>query len=380
MARGKLLFLVTEDWFFRSHFMPMLRRAQEEGYEVVVAGRMGEARADLVAAGARTIDLPDERGVYGVPNLARSGLRLAGVLRRERPAIVHAIALRPILLARLVSPAAPCAHALAVTGRGYLATTRSSRTAWALGLVRALIARRVRAGRAVLLVENDDDRAWVAGEVGLPEASVIHLPGAGVEIDRYVATPEPPSPPLRVGMVSRLVHSKGADVAVEAVRRLRAGGVEVELSIAGAQDFDNPAAVTTEELASWAATAGIDVLGRVSDISGFWATMHAGVLPSRGGEGLPRSLLEAAACGRAVVTTRVPGCADFVREGENGLLIAPEDVDALASALRTLAQDRDLRRRMGDAARARVLGAYTTRHAADCAAEAWRRLSDGDGG
>src|SRR5262249_8165194 len=139
--------VATEDWFVRSHFLPLVRRAAADGYEPIVAARMGEAQGDLEAAGARTIRLADDRGVYGVAALAGSVLRLRSVLQREQPAIVHAIALRPILLASLAASVAPrAAHVLAVTGRGYLATGAHWRERRALELVSALIARRVRGG------------------------------------------------------------------------------------------------------------------------------------------------------------------------------------------------------------------------------------------
>ena len=372
MSRPKLLFLATEDWFVRSHFLPLVRRANEEGYEPVVAARMGEARADLEAAGARTIELPDERGVYGMAALAASVLRLRGVLQREQPAIVHAIALRPILLASLAAAGAPAAaHVLAVTGRGYLATGARWRERRALDLVAALIAGRVRAGRAILFVENTDDAVWVGGRDALPRDRVVLSPGAGVELDRYRVSPEPMEPPIRIGFVSRLVRSKGADLAVEAVRLLRDKGMDVTLSIAGAPDFDNPAAVSQAELAMWEAMPGVEIVGRITDVAGFWADKHIACLPSRGGEGLPRSLLEAAACGRPIVTTNVPGCRDFVTPNI-GMAVRPNDPAALVAAFETLAGDQLLRRKQGIAARVRVEEAYTVEAAADAAAKAWR--------
>ncbi|MBL8544555.1 MAG: glycosyltransferase family 4 protein [Hyphomonadaceae bacterium] len=374
MSRPKLLFLATEDWFVRSHFLPMVRRAAAEGFEPIVAARMGEAQHDLIAAGARVIDLVDARGVYGFAALIKAIARVRQVLLQERPALVHAIALRPILLAMLGSIGAPrMAQVLAVTGRGYLAVAPSWPARQALNIVAALLAERIRKGRAVLLAENRADADWVGGQRGLPEEGAVFAPGAGVELERYHVQPAPAAPPFRIGFVSRLVHSKGVDVLVVAHEQLRREGIDVTLSIAGMPDFENPAAVSEAELARWRQTPGVEVVGRISDVTGFWADKHIACLPSRGGEGLPRSLLEAGACGRAMVTTNVPGCADFVRDGVDGLIVPPDDVGALAGALRRLVQDAGLRQRMGEAARIRVEAAYTTEHATNSAAEAWRR-------
>jgi glycosyltransferase involved in cell wall biosynthesis len=224
----------------------------------------------------------------------------------------------------------------------------------------------------VLLVENDADRAWVDPGGALGDARVLRMPGAGVDATLFPATPEPAGP-IVVGIVSRLVRSKGVDLAVAAAQRLRASGLPIVLRVAGEPDADNPGRVDAAELARWGATPGVELCGRTDDIAGFWRSAHIACLPSRGGEGLPRSLLEAAACGRPIVTTATPGCADFVIGDETGLIVPCEDDAALAVALARLASDGVLRQRLGAAGRARVLAGYTEAHAAAIASEAWRR-------
>jgi glycosyltransferase involved in cell wall biosynthesis len=249
--------------------------------------------------------------------------------------------------------------------------------AWAKFVLDRLAGRLRRAiaeGDALLLVENQADRRWVEAGRLLPDARVMLMPGAGVDAEKFTPAAEPERP-IRIGIASRLVWSKGIDIAVEALRQLRCEGRELELHIAGAADRANPEHLTDSELALWRATPGVVMRGRVDDVAGFWADAHIACFPSRGGEGLPRSLLEAAACGRAIVSADRPGCADFVRAGDAGLLVAPEDSNALADALARLADDAPLRRRLGASARALVLAGYTEAHAADRAAEAWARLS-----
>src|SRR5262249_31475396 len=159
--------------------------------------------------------------------------------------------------------------------------------------------------------ENSTDRRWVEGEHGLAGDRVIELPGAGVDPSQFKVTTEP-ADGLIVGLAARLVKSKGVDLAVAAITALRGRGHAISLRIAGASDPENPEHVDEAQVEVWRRTPGVSVLGRVRDINGFWAGAHIACLPSRGGEGLPRSLLEAAACGRPIVTTDVPGCADFV--------------------------------------------------------------------
>jgi glycosyltransferase involved in cell wall biosynthesis len=183
--------------------------------------------------------------------------------------------------------------------------------------------------------------------------------GAGIDPDALRPSPLPAGPPLKVALVARMLWSKGVDLAVEAVRRARVAGADVSLDIFGAPDPSNPKAFTQDRLEAWSREEGISWRGPTRDIAGVWAEHHVGCLPSRGGEGLPRTLLETAACGRAMLTTAVPGCGDFVRDGIEGLVVPPDDAPALAEALVRLAADPALVARMGEAARARVLDGYT---------------------
>ena len=267
------------------------------------------------------------------------------------------------------------ATVLAVTGLGFLGTARSAGARLGLRLARSYLRRLGRRPRTVALLENTSDRAWLwpEGTDRLPMAPVI-LPGAGVDPDRFEARPEPAAPPVKVGLVARMLWSKGIDVAVAAVDALRSRGVAVELDLYGAPDDDNPRAFSRAQLTAFSARDGIAWNGPTDDVPGVWASTQICMLPSRGGEGLPRSLLEAAACGRPIVTTAVPGCRDFVRDGIDGLVVPVDDSAALADALGRLAADGALRRRMGESARARVLSGYTENHVAGLVAGVYRSL------
>jgi glycosyltransferase involved in cell wall biosynthesis len=162
-----------------------------------------------------------------------------------------------------------------------------------------------------------------------------------------------------------MLWSKGIDLAVKAVRAARAKGAAVELSLYGAPDPSNPKAIPEETLRAWSAEPGISWHGATRDVPAVWRDHHVACLPSRGGEGLPRTLLEAASCGRAIVTTDVPGCRTLVRDGIEGVLIPPDDAAALADAFLSLARDPEGVARMGEAARTRVLDGFTERHVMD---------------
>jgi glycosyltransferase involved in cell wall biosynthesis len=372
MKGHKLLFLATEDWFFRSHFVPILRRAVAEGFDVAVAARDSGALSEDVLQGARFVPLPSARGSLRFGDVWRDVVSVRALLRRERPDLVHCIALKPIMLA-LIAGLGSARAVLAVTGRGFLAAQPAMWTILLSGVQAHVIRAAVAQGRAVLAVENAADRAWVEARQPLPDARVVLMPGAGVDVGAMQPSPETPAPPIVIGVAARLVWSKGVDVAVQATRMLRERGMDVELHVAGEPDKENPKAILEHMMANWRATPGVRLIGRVEDIAAFWARAHIACAPSRGGEGLPRALLEAAACGKPLVTTMTPGCRDFVQDGVTGLLAAPNDAGSLAAMLQMLVQDGALRARMGAAARARVVRGYTLNHAADMAAQAWRR-------
>ena len=171
-----------------------------------------------------------------------------------------------------------------------------------------------------------------------------------------------------------MVRSKGVDLAVEAVRQARAEGADVELSLCGAPDPENPRSIAPETLLAWSAEPGVSWRGQVADVRAIWRDHHVVCVPSRGGEGLPRSLLEGAAAGRAVVTTRTPGCATFARDGIEGFVVPPEDSKALAEAFMALAADPAAVERFGQAARARVLDGFTAEDVAASFVAVYREL------
>ena len=372
-ARPKLLFVVTEDWFLRSHFMPLLKRARDDGWRVTIVARdSGVFSATDLGDDAAFVPAPFARGSMNPWDIMRERNFIRGVFEREQPDVVHAIALRPILLTALADwGRAPTGRVFAVVGRGFIGAHRTLATRIVDEGLSRVLRRALRAPHAVLAVENAQDREWAERGESLPGECVACMPGAGVCAEYFQSAPEPEDGPINVGVVGRLVRSKGVDVAVEAISRLRAEGLDINLHVAGKSDRENPQGARVDEIVRWRRTPGVRMRGRIADINRFWAGMHIACAPSRGGEGLPRSVLEAAACGRPVVATDTPGCRDFVEDGVNGRLIPPGDAAALAAALRGLAVDKSTRQRFGAAARATVMEGYTERHAADVAAAAW---------
>ncbi|PSC05917.1 glycosyltransferase family 1 protein [Alsobacter soli] len=371
--KPKLLYVATEDWFFCSHFLPMARAARDAGFEVVVACRVRDHGEAIEREGFRPVAVDAERRDRGPADVWRYVRMLAGLLRRERPDIVHLLAMQPVILGGIAARLAGVPRRVcAVTGLGPVGGSPSPKWRAVRAAIRALFAGPIGGRGSIFLFENRDDPPALGLDPADPdEVAVVN--GAGIDPAAFPAAPMPPCPPLRVATVARMLWTKGVDTAVEAVRLARAGGVDVELSLYGAPDPSNATTIDEATLREWSARPGVRWQGPTRDVAGVWRDHHAAVLPSHG-EGMPRSLIEAACCGRPLLATDVSGCRSLVRDGHNGFLTPLGDAAALADRFARLARDPALLARLGEAARADILAGYTEHHVASTVLAVYRRL------
>lgn len=346
-----VLCLINEAWFFRSHFLPWARLARARGFEVMILATP-EREAQAFGDGIAVVASRATRGGIVPPGLWGASGQVVALAASRRPVILHAFGLHGMAiaaLARLRGVRRPLA--VSVTGLGFLVSRGAVRRAFGKGVARMLGA--ILDGPATRwLVENSADPAAMGLGNAVEEGRVTVLTGAGVDPSAFAPAPMPARPPLKLILVARMVRSKGVDLAVAAVARARQAGSDVTLTLVGDCDGANPAFYSEEDMARFAATPGVHVLGRRTDIAALLADHHLFILPSRGGEGLPKALLEAAAASRPAIVTDVPGCRDFVQPGETGYVVAAGAVAALADAIAAAAQA-DLPA-MGRAARTRV--------------------------
>jgi glycosyltransferase involved in cell wall biosynthesis len=344
----RLLYVVTEDWFFLSHRLPMARAARAAGFEVHVATNVAEGAAAIAREGFILHPVRFARGRLS-PLATLATIRALRRLHGEiAPDLVHHVALQATILGSLAALGRPVARVNAMTGLGYAFISDSAKARVVRAVIGMLLRYLVDRPRSVALVQNPDDQALLA-RLGISADRIVRIPGSGVDVDRLGPMPEPAGP-VTIGFVGRLLDDKGIRVLVAAHRLLREKGLDVALLIAGTPDPANPASVSPAEAEAWGHEPGITWLGHVQDIATVWARAHIAVLPSRR-EGLPKSLLEAAACGRPMVATDVPGCREVAIADETGLLVPPDDAPALAAAIETLAQSPELRVRFSSAAR-----------------------------
>ena len=354
-SRPRILYFVTEDWFVCSHWLALMKEAKNAGYEVVVVTRT-DRHAEIIK----------QHGISVIPfDMSRRGsnpfreitaiLRLVGIYREEKPDIAHHIAMKPMLYGSLAAHLARVSHTINwVAGMGWLFVSNNRRARILKSVVRKMLGVSLR-GTAVI-VENVDDRALIA-DLGIANRHIHLIRGAGVDTSLYVPSPEPEGEHLVV-LPARMLWDKGVGEFVDAARQLGQRGVNARFVLAGEPDAGNPASVPEQQLEAWQDEGVVECWGRREDMPQVLAQSNIVCLPSYR-EGLPKALLEAASCARAIVTTNVPGCRDVVRDGDNGLLVEARNATALADALEKLLSDPGLRQQMGQRGRERVLNEFS---------------------
>ena len=348
MAR-RILYVVTEDWYFLSHRLPMARAAKAAGYEVHVATRLKDGRAAIEREGFVAHALSWRRGSLSPAGNLSAIMALRRLVRTLRPAILHNISLKPVLLGTLASLGFSATSVVnSLTGLGTLFIGEANVNGSARKAVRFALSRLLRRKNSRTIVQNPDDQAFVLG-LGVAPRTVVIIPGSGVDTDRLAPLPEPP-PPVTAAYVGRMLADKGVVTLIEAVSLLNERGQNLNLLLAGDCDPENPGSLAPEQLREFANLYGIQWLGHVADIREVWTRAHFAVLASTR-EGLPKSLLEAAACGRAMVATDAPGCREIAIAGETALTVPVGDAEAFADAMARLAGDPELRMRFGANAR-----------------------------
>lgn len=348
-AGARLLFVVNVSWFFISHRLHLAVQAARAGYDVHVATEIcsEEDAAVIRSAGLTLHDVRIGRGGSSPWCDIKALLTLWRLLRRLGPDLVHLVGMKALLvggLAARLSRVRGVVMAItglghAFVGRGVWARLRSTLIGTALRVI-------VGQSRCAAIFQNVEDRDAFL-ERGIVPADAAHLiRGSGVDLERFAYIPEEGGP-LRILLASRMLRTKGVPEFVAAAKQLQDHWPEAQFLLAGNPDPGNPASLTEQELARWSKEGAVTWIGHHNDPATLLATVHIVVLPTYYKEGVPKILIEAAACGRPIVTTDVPGCNDIVRHDVNGLLVPAQDPPALAAALDRLMKDDALRVRMG---------------------------------
>lgn len=359
MLPRRVLFLLASDWYFYWHRLGVAERIAARGYEVHVATPDGRFRASIEAAGLRFHPIQiDRQGLNPLRDVATIK-DVVELYRELNPDLVHHVAVKPIIYGSIAAKITRVPVIVnAMPGLGYVFVSRQLTARLIRPGIAAAFRFLVNAPNTKVIVENHDDmKRWVAWGVMRPDRVVVS-PGCGVDVETFRPGAEPPGLPLVI-LPARLLFYKGVAEFVQAARILKARGVQARFALVGEGDEGNPACVPSDLLRQWQKEGVVELFGWHDDMAQVLAQCHIVCLPSHGGEGVPRSLLEAAASGKPIVATNVSGCRDAVRDGENGFLVPPRQATPLADAIERLVRDADLRRLMGERGRERALKEFS---------------------
>jgi glycosyltransferase involved in cell wall biosynthesis len=346
----KLMFVVNVDWFFLSHRLPIALEAVRQGYQVHIATGLTNKLAELESYGLVVHPLSLDRSSAGLGNALSTLMQLWRVFKAVRPDIVHLVTIKPILLGGLMARLMGIRSVVAaVSGLGFVFLAHGTRAAARRWLVGGLY--RVALGHPNLKVifQNPDDRANLSKLAHLPDSKVEMIRGSGVDLAKYSLKPLPLGLPI-VMLAARLLSDKGIREYVQAARLLKHQGVLARFCLVGSIDSANPTSLSETELEQWEKEGVVEMWGHHTDMPSVISSAHLVVLPSYR-EGLPKVLIEAAACGRAVITTDVPGCRDAIDSDVTGILVPVRNATALALAIKSLIDDTERCKTMGIAGR-----------------------------
>lgn len=351
--KPKLLFFVTVDWFFCSHFLDRAVAAKQAGYEVVVLTSVGQHGEQVMSEGLRLVPFDIDRRSLNPIAALLALWRLVQVYRRERPDFLHHVALKPILLGTLAARMCGCRNVVnAVVGGGYAFTSHRLGVRLARPFLTLALRLLLNPGGSKVIFENADDLNGFVSQRIVRASDAVLIKGAGVEPAFFkpggVAEGEPV-----VIMAARLLWDKGIGEFVEAARMLRNRGVTARFWIVGDRDSGNRACVDEATLSAWRTEGVVELLGYRNDIPELLEQASIACLPSYR-EGLPKFLLEAMAAGLPCVSTDVPGCREVVQDGNNGLLVPPRDASRLADAIEYLLGAPTVAKSMGAHGMARI--------------------------
>jgi glycosyltransferase involved in cell wall biosynthesis len=357
---SKVILFANTDWYLYNFRLSLARKLRELGHEVVLLSPPGEYGPQLRALGFRWEPAPMVRRSLNPLREVTLLMWLVRFLRRERPDLVHGFTIKCAVYGSLSSRLAGVAVRVnAVAGMGYVFSSRDVKAVVLRPLVRRVMRMAFGGKRSMLILQNPDDLALFRTANIVDERAIRVIKGSGVNISRFKPRSEEAEPleaqPLRVVLAGRLLWDKGIAEYVEAARILKAEGRSVRCILAGTPDPGNPAAVDENLLRGWVRDGLVEWLGHVSDMPALFAETDVAVLPSYR-EGLPKSMIEAAACALPLIITDAPGCREVVGiDGEEGLVVPVRDGRALAGAIRRLDDDRALARKLGEAARQKAL-------------------------
>lgn len=351
----KLMFIVNVDWFFMSHRLAIALEAISNGYEVHLATTITDKKPELEKLGINVHPLTIGEGQSDVSHLIRSFFEIISVLKKVQPDLVHLVTIKPVLLGGIASRMVKVEGVIAaISGLGSVFTARGFGAIIRRKIIGAIYRQALKHKNLKVIFQNENDKTILKKSTGLSEEQTHMIPGSGVNLDLF--NPETISDDeIKFIFAGRLLYEKGIEEFVQAAKILQTKGIaknkKIKFILVGAPYPNNPSSVNLDKIREWEKLGIIEYWGAQQDMSQILRQAYAVVLPSYYGEGIPKILIEAAASGRAVITTDHPGCRDAVINKVTGILVQVRNVDELSDAMKRLIEAPEEVRKMGLAGR-----------------------------
>jgi glycosyltransferase involved in cell wall biosynthesis len=349
----KLFIVVNVDWFFVSHRKQIALSALSAGYNVTIVARNTGHKQLIESFGLEFIHLPFNRSSLNILANTANMLQLFRIYRRYKPDIIHHVTLKIILYGSSLSRFLGIATVNAISGLGYLYID-DSRHKYVKKIYENILKYSLGSEKAITIVQNQDDKMMLISKNIVASKSIRIIRGSGVDPLEYNFSQDPSGEIIKVVFPARLLYDKGILEFIEVARLISAENPNILFQVYGAIDRYNPSAVQVEVIREWVNERVIVWHGHSGEMSSVFSNCHIVVLPSYR-EGLPKSLIEAAACGRPIITTDSPGCRDIVIDGLNGYLVPIKDTKILYEKLRVLIESTNTRKKFGINGRQRVM-------------------------
>lgn len=347
--KKKILIVVNSDWFFLSHRLPIALEAKRQGYEVHVSSRDTGRSPEIVSNGLIFHELPISCSGTNIIEELFAVRHFIKFYKRINPDLVHHVTMKPVVYGSYAARLLNIPVLNAVSGMGYVFTSHKGRIL--PFIVKNFIKLGWKPGKTHVIFQNPDDRKQVKDLGLLDGIDTTLIKGSGVDLEEFAYKPMPEDKPWRIVLPARLLFDKGIrefKLASEILKKQWAGKVIFQL--AGDVDFGNRTSITEKELKTWEDPNYFEWIGFQKDMIQLLGDAYLVVLPSYR-EGLPKSLIEANAIGRPIVTTDTVGCRECVQSGENGYLAKLQDADDLASKIDTILSNKELALAMSKKAR-----------------------------
>ncbi|SCA56205.1 Group 1 glycosyl transferase [Candidatus Terasakiella magnetica] len=350
MTQPKALIVVSEDWYFLSHRLPLAQKLKSNGFDVRVICKITHDRKKIEGEGFSLIPLELDRENFTPLKALKTVLSLRNIYQKEQADLIIHVALLTSFLGTFASWFCKSTKILnMITGFGFLFISQSSKVRVIRNIIKTFFRLFSLSSNTHIIVQNQDDQKIMAA-LGFKVGKTLHLiKGSGVDAEKFHPAPQFPKRPVAT-FVGRLLWAKGVDEIVKAARLLKDKGRDYKIVLVGDIDPGNPQSATQEHLNNWKKEGIVEFWGAQSNITEIYQKSTIALLPSWR-EGLPKSLLEAAACGIPMIATDVPGCREIVKHNENGYLVGLKNPIDLANAIEKLMENPELCQKFGQAAR-----------------------------